>query len=236
MWVPLVCGLLWVHQVYGKESELRTSKDLYDQCNRGVNYGRSGHAAVFGPGGRSAAAYAPDGLYGISEDKVCIAFMMETYRWALKNPAKVGRLISPKQKGGVPTDPDGVGMYLGGHYVADIPSKEWFQRCPNVVSARDAAIALIQQDLDYDSPSMAIPSWRVIPPGSPKFPSPPIKILTIPFGPGCETNNTSVAMMKDRGAACRAAIARRNELVAAQTQQIAAESRSQCLPSREFPP
>jgi hypothetical protein len=236
VFVPLIGGMLWANSVYGTEMNLRTSKDLYEQCNRGVNYGRGGHAAVFGPSGIGAALFGPDGLYGISEDKVCVAFMMETYRWALNNPAKVGQLISPKKMGGVPTDPDGVGMYLGGNYVVEVPFKDWFQKCPSVISARDAAIATIQQHLDYNSPSTAVRSWWIIPPGSPKFPSPPIKIETIAFGPGCETNNTSVAMMKDRGAACRASIARRNELVAAQAQQIAAGSRSQCLPSRELAP
>jgi hypothetical protein len=220
---------------FGHASELRISRDLYEQCNRGVNYGRGGHAAVLGPGGVGAAAlYMPDGLYGISQDKVCVAFMMTAYRWAQQNPAKVGQLISPRNISGVPTDPDGIGMYLGGDYVADAPFKEWFTKCPNVISARDAAIATIQEHLARDSPSMAVRSWYVIPPGSPKFPSPPIKIETIPFGPGCETSNTSVTAMQERGASCRASIARRNEAVAAQARKIAAESQSQCLPSQEL--
>jgi hypothetical protein len=233
--LPLICGISWANNVYGNEANAGTSKDLYEQCNRGVNYGRGGHAAVFGPGGVGAALFAPDGLYGISQDKACVSFMMATYRWALQNPAKVGALVSPKNVGGMPTDPDGVGMYLGGQYVVQVPFKDWFQKCPNMISARDAAIATIQEHLARNSPSLAVRSWYVIPPGSPNFPSPPIKIETIPFGPGCETSNTSVAAMQARGAACRASIARRNEMVAAQARQIAAASRSQCLPSRDLP-
>ena len=228
--LSLICGIWWANNVYSAEANLRTSKDLYEQCNRGVNYGRGGHAAVFGPGGVGAALFAPDGLYGISQDKACVSFMIATYRWAVQNPAKVGALNSPKNVGGMPTDPDGVGMYLGGQYVVQAPFKDWFQKCPNVISARDAAIATIQEHLARNSPSMAVRSWYVVPPGSPKFPSPPIKIETIPFGPGCETSNTSVTAMQQRGATCRASIARRNELVAAQARKVAEELRSQCLP------
>lgn len=199
----------------GAEPEMRTAEDLYNQCSIGIGANLGLKPAV---------------------DSACIEYFLTTHKWMMANPTKVGRLRSYAQTTPPLTLSDEASL-LGGRFVNSMPFTEWYKRCPRAISARDAAMSLIQQQLAVNSPNTVYPEWYVLPPGSPNFPSPPIKIGSVQRSKtACSTSDPRSLMDSDAwGRECRAAneafdLQQRN-----QRHEIETAKRSQCLTTADDP-
>ncbi len=193
----------------GVEPKMRTAEDLYNQCAIGIGANLGMKPAV---------------------DSACIEYFLTTRKWMMANPNKVGKLRSYAQTTPPLTLSD-VASLLGGSFVNSMPFTEWYKRCPQAISARDAAVSLIQHQLAVNSPNTVYPEWYVLPPGSPNFPSPPIKIVPVQRSKtACSTSDPRHLTDTDAwGRECRAAneafdLQQRN-----QRQEIETAKQSQCL-------
>ena len=209
----MYCLAAQINIASGAEPEMNTADDLYNQCSIGIGANLGMKPAV---------------------DSACINYFSTTYKWMLANPRKVGAL-RPYAQTTPPLAPSEVASLLAGRFVNSMPFTHWYKRCPLAISARDAAISLIQQLLAVNSPITVYPEWYVIPPGSPNFPSPPIRIGNVQRSKtACSTSDPRHLTDSEAwGRECRAANEAFDLQQRTQRQEIETAKLSQCLPSAD---
>lgn len=214
MLLMMYCVAAQLNTAYGAEPP-QTAEDLYNQCANGIGTNLGMKPAV---------------------DSACIDYFLTTYKWMMANPKKVGAL-RPYAQTTPPLSLSDVASLLAGRFVNSMPFTEWYKQCPRTISARDAAVSIIQRHLAVNSPLTVYPEWYVLPPGSPNFPSPPIRIETVQrLKTAC--NNSDPRLHTDIeawGRECRAANDARDIQQQNQRQEIEAAKQSQCLASASDP-